>query len=192
VTGISGITTGPDGNVWFASRNGWIGQIQAAPADTTPPTITTPGEVTGNATSPSGATVTYEVTASDNTDANPTVVCDPRSGSTFAIGDTLVRCAATDPAGNIASASFTVHVNGALEQLVALRHSVFDVGPGSSLADKLTLAITYVNDHRLGDACSTLDSFIAQVKSQTGKSIPVATASQLIADASRIKTVLDC
>ena len=44
--------------------------------DTTPPVLTTPGNIDVNATSPAGATVPYGVTATDYTDPSPDVACD--------------------------------------------------------------------------------------------------------------------
>ena len=78
--------------------------------DTTAPTITVPGPITASATSSNGAAVTYSVTASDP-DSSASVSCDPPSGSVFPIGTTTVSCAASDPAGNTAYASFQVTVN---------------------------------------------------------------------------------
>jgi len=161
------------------------------PADDTPPSLAV-GDVTANATSPSGAVVTYVVTAIDDTDPNPAVLCDPPSGSAFPIGTTTVNCTATDAAGNQATASFTVYVKGAQEQLADLAQAVLDVGPGTSLAAKVKQAQTYLAQHDVANACATLDTFIAQVRAQSGKSIPAATASALVADATRIKAVLGC
>jgi probable HAF family extracellular repeat protein len=160
-------------------------------ADTTPPKLAV-SDLVVNATSPAGAVVTYVVQATDDTDPNPTVQCNPPSGSTFAIGTTTVNCTATDASGNRATASFTVRVKGAPEQLADLRHAVFGVGPGSSLADKVTLALNYLNNGNVAGACTALDAFIAQVTSQSGKSIPVATANQMVANASRVKNVIGC
>ena len=54
--------------------------------------------------------VTYNVTASDGADGQVPVTCDPRSGSRFPIGRTIVRCSATDSSGNTANASFRIIV----------------------------------------------------------------------------------
>jgi Ca2+-binding RTX toxin-like protein len=78
--------------------------------DTTPPTLTVPGDITEEATSPNGAVVTFEVTAQDTVDGSVPVTCTPASGSTFPIGDTVVECTATDAAGNTATASFMIIV----------------------------------------------------------------------------------
>jgi hypothetical protein len=80
--------------------------------DTTPPTITgTPSNMTAQATSGSGAAVTYtSPTASDIVDGTDPVSCSPASGSTFALGTATVTCSATDAHGNTAHTSFTVTV----------------------------------------------------------------------------------
>jgi hypothetical protein len=55
------------------------------------------------------AVVTYSPTATDA--CGPVVVtCVPPSGSTFALGTTVVTCQAKDAAGNVASCSFNVTV----------------------------------------------------------------------------------
>ncbi|OGG76753.1 hypothetical protein A3B35_03000 [Candidatus Kaiserbacteria bacterium RIFCSPLOWO2_01_FULL_54_24] len=63
------------------------------------------------ATSAAGAVVTYALpTATDDVDEGVAVTCAPESGTTFAMGPTVVECSATDSAGNDASASFNVVV----------------------------------------------------------------------------------
>ena len=64
------------------------------------------------ATSPDGAELEYEVTATDDVDPDPTVTCTPPSGSLFPIGTTTVHCEATDDAGNTATDDFDVTVEG--------------------------------------------------------------------------------
>jgi len=78
--------------------------------DSRPPFLTVPADIQVEATGPSGAPVTFEVTATDLVDPSPVVSCSPSSGSTFGIGPTTVTCTATDSAGNIATASFEVTV----------------------------------------------------------------------------------
>jgi Ca2+-binding RTX toxin-like protein len=73
------------------------------------------------------AVVSFEVRAHDNVDGTAIldennmlhqddvggsiiISCDPPSGSTFQLGETVVHCRATDEAGNTATASFTVTV----------------------------------------------------------------------------------
>ena len=78
--------------------------------DTTPPAITVPANITAEATSSSGALVTFAASAVDDIDGSVPVTCSPASGSTFHLGATNVSCSASDQAGNAASASFTVTV----------------------------------------------------------------------------------
>jgi uncharacterized delta-60 repeat protein len=89
--------------------------------DTAPPTLRLPESVTSKATSLAGATVAFVVTASDNMDPNPVVICTPPSGSTFPIGTTTVTCTATDAAGNTSSGSFTVDVSALVVDHVTLQ-----------------------------------------------------------------------
>jgi hypothetical protein len=79
--------------------------------DTTPPTITTPGLfVFAEATGPTGAVVTYTVTANDIVDGPITPICTPISGSTFALGSTTVNCSASDSHGNTSNRNFRIIV----------------------------------------------------------------------------------
>ncbi|OGO58047.1 MAG: hypothetical protein A2V85_02060 [Chloroflexi bacterium RBG_16_72_14] len=85
--------------------------VEPAPRDTSAPTLSgTPGDLTVF-TSGTSAVVTWtDPTATDDTDPNPLVACDPASGSTFDLGTTTVTCTATDASGNAASATFAVTV----------------------------------------------------------------------------------
>jgi hypothetical protein len=78
-------------------------------ADTTPPTITAPGDITAEATGPGGAHVDYSVTFADAVGV-ATASCLPATGSLFGLGTTTVDCTAADAAGNMRSASFHVTV----------------------------------------------------------------------------------
>ena len=74
-----------------------------------------PANITTDATSSSGAVVTYTPpNATDEGGQTPAVSCDHPSGSTFAIGTTTVKCSASasdaDDSNSPVSASFTVTV----------------------------------------------------------------------------------
>ncbi len=100
VTVYANDTTGNTGSstVWFTS-------------DTTSPTVTPPSDITAEATSSSGAAVTYSgETAMDLVDGAIVPSCLPASGSTFPLGANIVTCTATDSAGNIGSGTFTITV----------------------------------------------------------------------------------
>jgi hypothetical protein len=73
-----------------------------------------PTNITTNATSPQGATVTYTPpTVVDEDNPLPPVNCTPASGLTFPIGTTTVTCTVSDSddSNSPVSASFTVTVN---------------------------------------------------------------------------------
>jgi hypothetical protein len=78
--------------------------------DTTPPVITVPASFSRNTQDPSGTTVTYSASATDNVDGPVPVGCSPSSGSKFPVGQTTVTCTATDSHGNTAHKSFTITV----------------------------------------------------------------------------------
>jgi hypothetical protein len=164
--------------------------------DFTPPTINVPTDMTVDATSPNGEAVTYEVTVTDDGDPNPTLSCDPTSGSTFPIGTTIVECTATDSSGHSANASFYVVVRGAAEQIGSLRETVANLGLRTSLnrslQAKLDDALAHVNAGRTVPACNKLSDFNSQVSAQSGKNIDSGYAEILTTDANRIKAVLGC
>jgi HYR domain-containing protein len=73
-------------------------------ADTVPPVLGPHGDVPFSQTSADGAVVNFAYPAGSVTDAadpNPTVDCDPESGSLFPFGSTTVTCTATDASGNV-------------------------------------------------------------------------------------------
>jgi hypothetical protein len=81
------------------------GDLLVVVTDTTRPVVTVPAGVV----SPTPA-VTFTATATDNIDGTLPVVCNPASGSTFDLGETVVDCRATDAHANTGTASFTVLV----------------------------------------------------------------------------------
>jgi hypothetical protein len=168
--------------------------------DDTPPTISCPGNVTANATSPSGATVTFaEATASDNCSASVSRTCTPVSGSTFAIGTSTVTCTAVDDSGNAATCTFTVKVKSPAEQTAdligmvqKLPNTKLDPGVRNALLVKLQAALAAINTQNKASACQPLQDFINLVKAQSGKKLDQASATSLINEATRIRTVLGC
>jgi hypothetical protein len=78
--------------------------------DTTAPAVQVPADVTKEATSAAGAPASFSGSATDAVDGTVGTVCDPASGSTFALGTSTVTCTATDAAGNTGTGSFTVTV----------------------------------------------------------------------------------
>ncbi len=162
--------------------------------DETAPVLTLSPNVTVNATSPAGATVTYTApTATDSGGSGvvaASVGCSPASGTPFALGTTPVNCSASDVAGNTQTGSFTVHVSGAAEQLSTLLTQVNGVAPGSSLADKVKQIQAYVAANDKANACSGLANFIGQVNAQKGKKLTVSQAASFLKQVQDIKTAL--
>jgi hypothetical protein len=83
----------------------------AGKADAAPPKLSLPGTVHAQASSPSGAIVTYVARAVDARDGKVDADCVPPSGTRFVIGRTDVHCTADDHAGNTARGVFTVVVS---------------------------------------------------------------------------------
>ena len=85
--------------------------------DTTAPVLGPVTNRTAEATSATGAAVTYGTPSA--TDAvGASVSCAPASGSTFAIGTSTVTCTATDAALNSSTKTFTVTVSDTLAPVV--------------------------------------------------------------------------
>ena len=82
---------------------------------------TVPADITVDATGPAGATVAYTVTATDDLDPAPTVLCTPSAGSLFAIGDTRSNASRPTHGGNTATRELHRHRarrQGQLAQLI--------------------------------------------------------------------------
>ncbi|MFL5319748.1 MAG: HYR domain-containing protein, partial [Myxococcaceae bacterium] len=81
-------------------------------ADTTAPQLTAPVIGHVEATSASGAALSYTIpTATDVVDAAPVVSCSPVPGTVQPFGAGTGTCTATDSAGNVATASFTFEIS---------------------------------------------------------------------------------
>jgi sugar lactone lactonase YvrE len=189
----------PDGVAVDSSRNVYVAdtgndrvQEWTATDDDLGITITPPANITVDATSPSGATVSYPApTVSDPDDATPpTPSCQPVSGSTFPIGSTTVSCSVsdTDDANSPQTTSFQVTVVGPTFQLYELQRSVMGVGPGTSLYDKLGQAQTDLAANDVNDTCALLNAFSNEVNA----TLPNAAATPLVTAASNIRAVLGC
>jgi ELWxxDGT repeat protein len=85
-------------------------QFLVTVVDTIGPSLTVPPSMTQEATSPAGAVVSFMASAIDAVSGPTAVLCTPLSGSTFALGTTLVTCTTHDSAANISSASFQIFV----------------------------------------------------------------------------------
>jgi hypothetical protein len=164
--------------------------------DTTAPVVTVPADMTVDATGKAGATVSYTASASDDVDPSPSLTCVPASGSVFPIGTTTVTCTATDDAGNSASATFSVHVRDAGEQIVALIDKTLafldlpSLGP--VLKARLTTAANALIAGNKAAACTALNLYKLAVQAAPASAFTPVEKSKLIADANRIRAVIGC
>jgi hypothetical protein len=115
--------------------------VLVAPAAADPPAVVqTPPDITAEATSASGATVSFDI-SSDATDENgtPTWSCSPGSGSVFPFGSTPVSCTFSDPVTNETTpVGFNVIVQDTTPPAMSGTPSDITVEGGSSGA-----AVTY-------------------------------------------------
>jgi serine protease len=165
------------------------------PGDTTPPTITVPGTVYANATMPSGALVSFTVLVDDDTDPAPVLACTPASGTQFPMLSTRVTCTATDTSGNESTASFTVAVrdaDGQLEDTAALIQS-WNLGKtGRTLLTRIDTIRRSLATGKKAQACTNLNSLLADITAFTNKGLTAAQASELRTRVVRIKAVVGC
>jgi hypothetical protein len=132
--------------------------------DTTPPALSLPGHVNQDTASSSGAAVTFTATATDAVTASLTVSCTPASGSTFAVGDTVVTCAAADAAGNVATGSFVVTVT-----LTSTPEEVFGWIKGAGHIETATERVGFLFDVRNAPDRPERGWLVAQVKKPRGR-----------------------
>ncbi|MEI6077926.1 MAG: HYR domain-containing protein, partial [Verrucomicrobiota bacterium] len=78
--------------------------------DTTPPVITVPLAITAEATGSNGATVNFNVSATDIVSGGVSAMANPASGSMFPMGSNTVIVTASDAAGNSATNVFQIIV----------------------------------------------------------------------------------
>jgi YVTN family beta-propeller protein len=175
-----------------------VGTGVAPPLDTTAPVLKVPREITVPSTSPAGAVVSFVVTATDDTDPNPTVSCTPTSGSLFPIATTTVMCTATDASENSVTATFLVHVIGPqLGPRELLEDVLADVlagrlGPGRSLASKLRSALAALARGTRTNACGIVGALANEVRAQSGKQLTAQHATRLMMRLDAARAALGC
>jgi hypothetical protein len=109
--------------------------------DTTPPTITSPGNLIAEATSPTGANVTFSASATDLVDGNITVTASAASGSKFALGNTTVTLTAKDTRNNSATSNFTVTVKDTTAPVITATMTA-KAGGGDESTQSFTIAFS--------------------------------------------------
>jgi HYR domain len=126
--------------------------------DTTPPELTVSGNITKEATGPSGASLTYSATATDLVDGSVTPACTPASGATFVLGATTVSCTAKDKAGNEAAAkTFTITVVDTTPPVVTVPANILLEAAGpSGAAAMFTSSANDLVDGSVATQCSAV------------------------------------
>jgi hypothetical protein len=143
-----------------------------------------------NATTPSGANVTFSTSATDNVGVT-SLSCEPASGSLFPVGHTTVTCTASDAAGNTAHESFTVSVIGAHEQLFNLLQYVIGLNLANGTAQPLINQLRAAYSQDPYGACTKLSDFVSMVQKKSGN-IPNDEKAVMISESSRIMDATGC
>jgi probable HAF family extracellular repeat protein len=166
-----------------------------APRDVTLPMLVLPATIAVDGTSPAGVRVTYAVSATDDVDPNPEVICSLASGSVFPLGANTVTCTATDAAGNSASGTFEILVKDANQQLDDAIYLIATWNLhklGASLPHKLHIASHFIASGKVSEACGVLNRFLHQVRAQSGKGLTMDQAAELTMRGIRIRNVIGC
>ena len=151
-----------------ASGNRVESSFDVTVKDNISPTITAPSNISVNATSASGAVVTYTApVGEDNCNATTTLIVGPASGATFPIGVTTVTYQVKDDANNTAQASFTVTVTGLPPQIECPENITKDTDPGSR-----TAIVTFAATETVGIPESTIT-----YSHNSGTSFPLGTTT---------------
>jgi hypothetical protein len=184
------------GGGWATWSNGYTGDVywNEGAGDTT---LSMPAKTSGfyfYAEPDQFATLNITATAQDGT--TTTVAVNGDGGAQYfgfygTGGDTISTITVSGANGDFAVGEFGI-ATGAQAQLNLLLAASTGVGPGTSLADKVTLIESYLAANDTADACGTLAAYIHEVQAQTGKSIPAATAASLIAQAQAIELAIPC
>jgi hypothetical protein len=144
-----------------------------------------------NATSPSGAVATFSLSVQDNVGVT-SLICDPPSGSLFAVGSKDVVCTAFDAAGNHSSSSFSVLVIDAHTQLFNLIEYVRGLNLPNGTAQPVINQLRAAYDQGAGDAaCNKMSDFESMVLKKDSN-IPSAQVTFVIGEANRIMGAMGC
>jgi hypothetical protein len=128
--------------------------------DTTPPTIAAHGDVTTEATGPTGALVDYgSIATSDLVDGAGTATCAPATNTTFALGNTTVTCHATDAHSNAATATtFKVTVRDTTPPTIDAPANIDHVEATGASGAPVTFGLPATHDLVDGDGMATCDA----------------------------------
>ncbi len=122
--GIGDLVVGAEGDDDGGNDQGAVWILFLGDSDTTSLTLSCPPplSVLAPKSEPHGTFVSFSVTAEDDCDPSPSVVCVPPSGSLFPWGTTTVTCTAMDASGNSSMCAFTVTVQPSVRRFTGTMH----------------------------------------------------------------------
>jgi len=154
---------------------------------------------------PAGAPVFFKPVVTDNLSSLGSIsaTCVDQQGNPFASGQfapagvTTITCSATDQAGNTASESFVVTVQGVDALFTELDSLLVDLNLDSSIERTLltqaALAETFANSGQPAMSCVQLVSLDLQIKSQESRRrITARDAREIYALTQQIRSVIGC
>jgi len=159
----------------------------AITADTTPPTIIAPTDITV-ISKVAIAVALGTATATDTVDPNPVITNN--APSLFPIGTTTVTWTATDDSGNSATATQLVTVTTPAQATENLIDSAADLGAQTSSLGQVSQILNDNNSSNDKSACGKINAFINQVNAN--KNLTQVEKDQLIQSASEIKSSIGC
>lgn len=125
-----------------AANNTTVKTFAVAVVDTTKPVLTLPANLTVEATSPAGAVVNFTHSDTDLVGVVARTI-SKTSGSTFALGTTIVTATATDAADNTATGTFTITVRDTIAPTItSLAASSTTLSPANHKLVAITLTAT--------------------------------------------------
>jgi hypothetical protein len=147
-----------------ASHNAASKTMTVTVADSTPPVIAAHGDVSVEATSGAGATVSYTAPATaDVVDGARSASCAPATDTVFPVGATTVTCLATDDHGNAAAPrTFTVTVTDTTAPVIAphANETAVATGANGAAVTYTTPAVSDIVDASVVASCSPVSGSI--------------------------------
>jgi hypothetical protein len=154
------------------------------------PELDNPGNLSVNATSPSGAVVKFTLHPWDNVGVT-SLVCTPASNTTFGIANNQpVTCSAADAAGNATQISFLVSVIDAPTQTMNLIQYIISLQLGNGTTNPLVNQLQQAFDGT-EPSCKKMDDFLHLLDVKGGE-IPEANMLWIRTEAARIMNVMSC
>ena len=180
-TGVNGTSTGT-----------FTVTVEPFASTNLPPVLVLPADIRLDANSPSGRTVTYSATATDDGATPPVVTCVPPSGSQFRVGATTVTCTATDDQQLSSSGSFTVTIVGPLERACSKLQEALGLTSKSRLVAVLNAAADNLQQARRGTDATTIRSLAQKVNNSAYATIKPALRQTVLETVRRVMARACC